>query len=268
MPKTIKASAPPHIFSEERARVHLSQIAQRPHPFESADKVRVTNYMIACSDSLRDMYGSGVIEVQTQNVTVNEHKYYDEHSYNALHEEAQIVNIALLVKGSKHDNLSKSNNGSSILISCHYDGDSYGPAARDGLNCATMLKVASVLSSSPIKLKRDVLFLFTDAKEVGLLGATIFFEEEAHPWSLLPSVAINSDNTGSCGKGMFQSSNSRCGAAAYLKYAVRPKAFSFSEWYDINVEDRWDDAVVYEKHGLHTMRMGSPIRWEYSALSI
>ncbi|KAK1738174.1 endoplasmic reticulum metallopeptidase [Skeletonema marinoi] len=131
-----------------------------------------------------------------------------------------------------------------------------------------MLEMASVLSSSPTKLKRDVLFVFTDAEEVGLLGSTMFFEgDDAHPWSLLPSVAINLDNSAVCGKEMFEKSNSRYGADAYFKYAAHPKAFSFSEWYDANIEEGWDDAVVYEKHGLHALRLGCwSNSWAYHSI--
>jgi hypothetical protein len=131
------------------------------------------------------------------------------------------------------------------------------------------LEMASVLSSSPEKLKRDVLFVFVDAEEVGLLGATIFFEgDDAHPWSLLPSMAINLDNSAICGKEMFEKSNSRYGADAYFKYATHPKAFSFSEWwYDINNEDGWNDAAVYERHRLHTLRLGCwSNSWAYHSI--
>ena len=98
----------------------------------------------------------------------------------------------------------ENNEASAVIVSCHYDGVPYGPAASDdGISCATMLEMASVLSSSPTKLQRDVLFVFTDAEEVGLLGATMFFEgDDAHPWSLLPSLAINLDNSAVCGKEM------------------------------------------------------------------
>ena len=270
MPKIINASAPQYIFSEERARVHLNQIAQRPHPFGSVDNERVANYIISYADSLHGMYGSDVIEVQTQNISTDEYNYYEDFIDSLTYEKAQIVNVAILVKGIDHADLSdESKKGSAILISCHHDGVPYGPAASDdGISCASMLEMASVLSSSPTKLKRDVLFVFTDAEEVGLLGSTMFFEgDDAHPWSLLPSVAINLDNSAVCGKEMFAKSNSRYGADAYFKYAAHPKAFSFSEWYDANIEEGWDDAVVYEKHGLHTLRLGCwSNSWAYHSI--
>ncbi|KAL7430051.1 hypothetical protein ACHAXM_001989 [Skeletonema potamos] len=268
MPKIINASAPPFVFSEKRARVHLNQIAERPHPFGSVDNERVANYIISYAESLQDMYGSDAIEVQIQNVTTDEYNYYEDYVDNPPYEKAQIVNVAILVKGFDHDDTNDENNkGSAIMISCHYDGVPHGPAASDdAISCATMLEMASVLSSSTAKLKRDVLLVFVDAEEVGLLGATMFFEVDAHPWSLLPSMAINLDNSAICGKEMFEKSNSRYGADAYLKYAAHPKAFSFSEWwYEIN--DEWNDAVVYERHRLHTLRLGcSSNSWAYHSI--
>ena len=271
MPKVNTASAPPYVFSEERARIHLNQIAQRLHPFGSEDNRRVANYIISYASSLSDMYGSNVVEVQTQNVTTDEYIYYQDHINDAPHEKVQqLVNVAILIKGIQHDvDLNEDRKkDSSIMISCNYDGVAYGPAASaNGVSCATMLELASVLSSSPSKLKRDVLLLFTDAKEFGLLGATNFFEGRAHPWSLLPSVAISLENAGLFGKEMFETGNSRFAADAYIKYAAHPKAFSFSEWYDNGVEDRWNDAVIYEKHGLHTLRLGCRSNsWAYHSI--
>ena len=244
MPRENDNAASSYVFSEERARVHLTEIAQRPHPFDSEDNERVANYIISYATSLQNRYGSDVVEIQTQNVTMD-----------VNNEQADIVNVAILVKGTDHDNSNEEKNrGTAILVSCHYDGVSYGPAASDdGVSCATMLEMASVLSSSPTKLKRDVLFLFVDAEEVGLVGSTIFFEGESpHPWSLLPSVAINLDNRGICGKQVLEKANSAYAADAYFKYAVHPKAFSFTELYDIHLSD----AVVYERNRLHTISLG------------
>lgn len=244
MPRENDNAASSSVFSEERARVHLTEIAQRPHPFDSEDNERVASYIISYATSLHNRYGSDVLEIQTQNVTMD-----------VNNEQADIVNVAVLVKGSDHDNSNEEKNkGAAILVSCHYDGVTYGPAASDdGISCATMLEVASVLSSSPTKLKRDVLFLFVDAEEVGLVGSTLFFEGESpHPWSLLPSVAINLDNRGICGKQVLEKANSAYAAESYFKYAVHPKAFSFTEWFDVNLSD----AVVYERNRLHTISLG------------
>ena len=150
------------------------------------------------------------------------------------------------------------------MISCHYDGVPYGPAASDdGISFATMLEMAFVLSSSSssTKLNRDVLFLFVDAEEVGLVGA---FEGDSsnnsppHPWSLLPSIVLNLDNSAVCGKQMLLGANSRYGAEAYFTYAPHPKAFSFTEWFNVNLDIGENDAVVYARSGLHTLDFGCP----------
>ena len=244
MPRENNNAASSYVFSEERARVHLAEIAQRPHPFDSEDNERVANYIISYATSLQDRYGSDVTEVQIQNITTNEYRNYNDDQYverSTPNEHAEIVNVAILVKGTNHENNfldGENRTGSAIMVSCHYDGVSYGPAASDdGVSCATMLEMASVLSSSPTKLKRDVLFLFVDAEEVGLVGSTLFFEGESpHPWSLLPSIVLNLDNGAVCGKEMLLGTNSRYGAESYFKYAVHPKAFSFTEWFDVNLE--------------------------------
>ena len=117
MPPVIDATANnTSTFSEQRARVHLNQIAQRPHPFGSQDNERVANYIISYATSLQEMYGSEVVEVQTQNVTTTDeyNSYYDDDRNvdNPPYGQPQIVNIAILVKGATQDN----NNSSSSSL--------------------------------------------------------------------------------------------------------------------------------------------------------
>src|SRR5210317_2021220 len=67
MPRENDNAASSYVFSEERARVHLAEIAQRPHPFDSEDNERVANYIISYATSLQNRYGSDVVEIQSQN---------------------------------------------------------------------------------------------------------------------------------------------------------------------------------------------------------
>lgn len=82
------------------------------------------------------------------------------------------------------------------------------PGATDaGASCAVMLELASVLVSREQKLQYDVLLLFVDSEENGLVGSSnwVFgnndsldatFHVEPHPWSLLPALVINLEGSG------------------------------------------------------------------------
>jgi hypothetical protein len=84
-----------------------------------------------------------------------------------------------------------------ILLVSHYDSVATGPGASDdGSGVATLLETARSLKAGP-PLKNDVIFLFTDGEEAGLLGAQAFVEQ--HPWAKEVGLALNFDTGGDTG---------------------------------------------------------------------
>ncbi len=81
---------------------------------------------------------------------------------------------------------------------------------------------------SDLKLKRDVIFLFTDAEETGLLGARGFVAE--HPWAKEVEVVLNFEARGSGGPAiMFETSpNNGALIRALMKATPDPLANSLS----------------------------------------
>src|SRR6185295_4693065 len=74
-----------------------------------------------------------------------------------------------------------------------------------GTAVATLLETARALKSST-PLKHDLIFLFTDGEEAGLLGAKAFVDE--HPWAKDVSLVLNFDARGNSGSAiMFETSN-------------------------------------------------------------
>ena len=87
--------------------------------------------------------------------------------------------------------------GQAILLVCHYDSVATAPGASDdGSGVATLLETARALQAGP-PIKNDVIFLFTDGEEVGLLGAQAFVEQ--HPWAKEVGLALNFDTGGDTG---------------------------------------------------------------------
>ncbi|MDW3502806.1 M28 family metallopeptidase, partial [Escherichia coli] len=76
-----------------------------------------------------------------------------------------------------------------VLIMSHYDSVANSPgAADDAAGVAAALEVARALQAGP-KPARDVIFLFTDGEEQGLLGADAFFARD--PLRQKVGVVIN-----------------------------------------------------------------------------
>jgi len=99
------------------------------------------------------------------------------------------VNIAATLKGT--------GGGKKILVMGHYDSEpnSLG-AGDDGSACAAMLETARALRSGK-PLDRDVVFLFTDGEEEGLLGASAFVRDSIDLKDI--GLVLNFDGRGNAG---------------------------------------------------------------------
>ncbi|MGH9877267.1 MAG: M20/M25/M40 family metallo-hydrolase, partial [Nitrososphaerales archaeon] len=102
--------------------------------------------------------------------------------------------------------LEGNSNSKSVLLVSHYDSVPTGPGASDdGAGVASMLESLRALRTEQT-LKNDLLFLFTDAEEIGLLGAKAFVDE--NPLIKNVGVVINLEARGNSGPAiMFETSN-------------------------------------------------------------
>src|ERR1043166_7964299 len=154
-PSPIAATAPDTVFSAERALHHVEQIAQRPHPMGTADHDRVRDYIIAQLTALG-------IRPQIQSATAVGTRYQGA---------GRVQNILAWMPGSDAK-------GKAVLLMVHYDGVGAGPAASDdGAGRAALHETLRDLQSRKKPLMHDVIALFTDGEEAGLLGAAAFVRE-------------------------------------------------------------------------------------------
>lgn len=87
--------------------------------------------------------------------------------------------------------------GEAILCMAHYDSVGAGPGIGDDLaGVAAWIETARALRAGP-ELERDVIFLFEDAEEHGLLGAELFAAQ--HPWAKDVGFVINLEARGDSG---------------------------------------------------------------------
>lgn len=176
-PKAGRATVPLSDFSSVRAMTHVREIAVKPHPSGSSENERVRRYIV-------DQLTALGFRPDIQSTYVKESK----RGYTGW-----ILNIAVRIPGSR--------TGKAVLVSAHYDSVPAGPgAADDAASVAVMLETLRALTASP-PLRNDLIFLFTDGEEYGLLGADAFVAE--HPWSADAGLALNFEYRGNCGAFMM-----------------------------------------------------------------
>jgi hypothetical protein len=88
-----------------------------------------------------------------------------------------------------------------VMLAGHYDSVSAGPGASDdGHSVAMQLETLRALRASP-RLRNDVVFLFTDSEEGGLLGAKGFVEQ--NPLAKQIGLVMNFEARGTSGPAMM-----------------------------------------------------------------
>ena len=178
------ASAPPEEFSSNRAMTKLQVIASKPHPLGVPAHDEVRDYL------LRELSALGVnAEVQTT-TSVSQR--------GGTTRAALVQNIVARLAGTNSDS-------KALLLTGHYDSApaSYG-AGDDGSAVASMLEILRALKHSA-PLRNDVVFLFTDGEEAGLLGAEAFVRE--YPLAKNIGLVLNMEARGYKGPSiMFETS--------------------------------------------------------------
>ena len=200
----VPESAPAAQFSAERAMRHVREIARAPHPVGSAEHARVRDYLLAQLSAL----GLEPTVQKTVGLLAD---------YGVA---GTVENVLARKRGSAA--------GPAVLLAAHYDSVPAGPGAGDdGAGAACLLETARALAAGPA-LRHDVIFLFSDGEELGLLGASAFAAE--HPWKKDAGVVLNFDNRGTRGAVlMYESSEGNLGLLRELAAAApAPRATSLS----------------------------------------
>jgi hypothetical protein len=182
-PSAVPADAPPTEFSSGRAMNDLRVITRKSHPIGTPAEAEVRDYLFARLSAL------GVTPEIQQTTVVNR--------TSLPYRVGTVRNIMARLPGTA--------SGKAILLAGHYDSvpSSFG-ASDDGAAVVAMLETLRALKAGP-PLKNDVIFLFTDGEEVGLLGAGGFVKE--HPWMQDVGLVLNFEARGYSGPSiMFETS--------------------------------------------------------------
>ncbi|MEN5118690.1 M20/M25/M40 family metallo-hydrolase [Luteimonas sp. TWI662] len=177
------ADIPVAEFSAARALVDLRWIAAEPHPTGSAAAARVRDRLVA-------QLAQAGLEVEVQRT----HAFAEYRNPRLRNlRGGNVENVVAVLPG-------RDRSLPAVMMMAHYDSVANSPgAADDGLGVAVMLEVSRAIARDA--RQRDVVFLFTDAEEAGLLGARAFFAE--HPLAQRIGTVVNLEARGSRGRALL-----------------------------------------------------------------
>ncbi len=206
-PPPLASDAPPDAFSARRAHRHVERLAAEPRPVGAAAHRRAREYL------LEELAALG-FEPQLQERTVV--RRIAPERFLA----ARIVNVLARLPGV--------DSSGALALVAHYDtrAQTFG-AGDDASGVAAILEALRALASGP-RLANDLVVLFTDAEELGLLGARAFVEH--HPWFEDVAAVLNFEARGSRGAAMMFETGPGSSAlvAALASSAPAPIASSLS----------------------------------------
>ena len=172
---SIDSDAVLYEFSNKKAFDQVKNIAQKPHYVGSENHDVVTNYLIH--------------ELEKMGLETTTQEGFSFSDWGTL---TKCKNIIAKIKGAKSDK--------ALLLLSHYDSaphsSSFG-ASDAGSGVATILEGVRAFSSQKKRHKNDIIILFTDAKELGLNGASLFVSQ--HPWAKNVGLVLNFEARGTSG---------------------------------------------------------------------
>lgn len=215
---------------------HLNFIADAPHPIGSAENARVRAYILS------ELKKAG-LDPQVQTATGVTSRYVVA---------GTVQNVAARLAGTEKG-------GKALALAAHYDSVPAAPGASDdGAAVAAMLETLRALKAGPA-LKNDVIFLFTDGEENGLLGASAFMDE--HPWAKEIGAVLNFEGRGKSGAVlMFETSAGNAWLVDAFAQTPHPRGSSLAyEIYKRLPNDT--DFTVFKKHGAQGMNFAFVDDW-------
>jgi len=190
-PRPRALDAPETHFSAARAMVDVREIANAPHPLGSDEHTKVRGYLAQRLQTL----GFEVSE-QRGSLTIGAVQRLQRSGGTPNRANFEAVNLVAVRKGTD-------SRLPPLMLMAHYDTVVGSPGAADATSgVAAILETARALTARDSN-RRDLLVVFTDAEEIGLEGARLFFEE--HPLASTVGFILNLEARGGGGRAfMFE----------------------------------------------------------------
>jgi hypothetical protein len=207
MPAVSTLEIAPSAFSASRAMRHITHIAQAPHPIGSPEVVRVRSYLLEQIKALGyapELQGGTIVLPDKRTV-------------------ATVQNIVVRVPGSVP--------GKALLLAAHYDSAPGSPGgADDGASIGAILETLRALKQGA-PLRNDLIVLFSDGEEAGLLGAHYFISHS--PLVKNIGVALNFEFRGNSGPVWMFDSSGQNGKLIQEWASAAPRPLGSSLLYEI-----------------------------------
>ncbi|KAG0345472.1 hypothetical protein BG004_003686 [Podila humilis] len=247
-PLSVEEATGPNDFSAEWAWQHLQQIAQKPHPINSRENIRIQKYL---SKTVWDLQA----EAQRLNVTVeigsdNINLFLSENalSHTTRLQFYQSSNILVRVVGTEGKAQGQSTGHSeAVVVSAHYDSVLTGHGATDdGIGVAVCLEMIRNLINHPVK--HNVIFNINNGEEIGLFGSSAFMK---HPWGQDVKAFVNLEGAGAGGRALLFRSSNKALAAHYSKIGNSPHANVFgNDVFRLGLIKSSTDFTVYTSYDI------------------
>ena len=227
-------------FSTIRALQHLQHLTSEPHPTGVMANRRVRDYIEKTAAEL-----GFEVDIQKDSITVQ-----------GANQVVIVENVIARIKGTT--------SAQTVMLAAHYDTVHHSPGAGDdGAAVAALLETMRALKAAE-PLANDLIFLFTDAEELLLLGARAFVDH--HPWAADVDLVMNFEGRGNAGPvQMFQTSpgNSHL-VRAYASASPSPIASSLADEvykYMPNETDFTIFRTIPDIQGLNFAHIGGPANY-------
>ncbi|MBN2351095.1 MAG: M20/M25/M40 family metallo-hydrolase [Spirochaetales bacterium] len=139
-----------------RLEAHVRALASEPHPIGSEAHERTRRYILA------ELEAAGVEPVEQNSSAIGPIS-------PGLTRAGRVRNVIARVPGNPGTD--------AILLAAHYDSVPAGPGASDDASSVAGLLEAVRLLKAGARPRNDVVFLFSDAEEIGMVGAQAFADE-------------------------------------------------------------------------------------------
>ncbi len=264
-PAPILAGSPPAQFSADLAMEDVRVVAREPHITDTEQNAAVREYLT------RRMQALGMA-TSTEQGTVNARGTEKRNRWTGRNDPpATLTNVIGVLPGKNPDL-------PAVLLMAHHDSVWGSPgAADDAAGVAAALEVVRAVKDRG-QPPRDLIVLLTDAEELGLQGARLFFA--SNPLRSRVGAVINMEARGGGGRTtLFQTSRQNGAAARFYAGAVNaPGASSLSAFvYSVLPNDTDLTPVIkgpylaynfafIGRSGLYHSPMATPDRLDQGAL--
>ena len=209
-PAALGLDAPPGDFSAARAVAHLETLAARPHPTGTEANERARDYLVKTLTGL----GAAVEVEKTTGIFAR----------GRFVRAGSVQNIVGRFPGRA--------NSRAVMLVAHYDSVPESPgAADDGAGVISILETVRALRTGP-PLQNDLVILFTDGEEPGLLGAAGYVAD--HPdLAAHVGLIVNLEARGSSGPAMMFETSDQNGLLIPALARAAPYPMASSLMYSI-----------------------------------